>query len=499
MPGRAAMPDAKLSARRKTKLSHKAIMKDSGFLNDAIEPGAAEPENLVRLARLERWYLEHCWPLAEICIVPLPCGPAAPAHCHAVLVPDFARLREQRQPNSRELLRFEFQKASKLLAPSARPQTFSVRAQPLPRAEGGEADRQRLRLELSEPALSRAGAPTPLPESNPESAAIYRLICELRPAACPRHDANLELDLGFDSLDRVQLICAVEQTFGIAIAPAHAARILTAGDLVDAAAHAAPQASGSLTPTLPSWDEILDAPLDQRGRALAAEILKPRPALSFLAWSAGQALRATAGQPFRFKVRGREWLPRQGPYLLVANHCSHLDPLFLLWALPWFVARRLSFLGHTEYFGSGWQSALSKRLKLVPVDPDEHALQGLKLCAEALRRGFIGMVFPEGERSPNGAQERFHRGIALLATKFRVPIVPAAITGTYEVLPRGKERIRFAPVTVGFGRPFMPEPGESERNLLARAWAEVWRLRGSDAHAREPVPLPFEVETGAAG
>jgi len=481
----AAVTDAKHMT--ETRHSHEAIMTDS----DSGLPGTASARaDVQKLARLERWYEDHCQPVSEVCIVPLPGGLSE--HLHAVLVPDFQALKERHQPNTRELIRFEFQEASKLLVPAERPHTFSVRARPLPRTGNGEPDREGLRVELSECAAPVGAAPTTAEDRVSDT--ISQLIREYRPAACTHDGANLELDLGFDSLDRILLVCSVEKSCGITIPPEQAARIFTVGDLIDAVASRRRQFQPPAPTPLrasSSWAEILNCPLNPHERSLANSILKPRAVLNFMAWGAAQLIRAIAASRFRFQVHGRERLPANGAYLLVANHCSHLDPLFLLWALPFSIARRLSFMGHTEYFGTGWKAAVATRLKLVPVDPDQHALQGMKLCAEALRRGLIGAVFPEGERSPNGAQQRFHRGIAVLATQLQVPIVPVAIAGSYEVLPRGGERIRCAPVQVSFGTPLRVQHGETEQNLLARVWAAVWQLRGSDARSREPIPRPL--------
>lgn len=489
MAGGAAVTDAKEGNR-----GHDAIMNDSDPRGAELAGSPAAPP----LARVERWYVDHCRPISEVCIVSFPRDGSA--HRHAVLVPDFAHLKERRQPNSREVIRFEFQAASKRLAPAERPHTFSVRARPLPRTANGEPDRERLRIELSAVAVRHTSVPDT--EIDPVRNTIYKLIRGYRPAAHLRENANLELDLDFDSLDRVLLLCSVEKAFGIAIPPAQAAQIFTAGELLDAVAGSMrrpePLASApSLgpSPALSSWAEILSRPLNPQERGRADLILKPRSALSFLAWGCAYVLRIALQRRFHFQVKGREHLAVQGPCVLVANHCSHLDPLFLLWALPFQVARRVSFMGHTEYFGSGWKASVAARLKLVPVDPDEHALEGMKLCAEALRRGFTGAIFPEGERSPNGAQQCFHRGTALLAMRLQLPIVPVAIAGTYEVLPRGRDQIRPAPVQVSFGAPLHVQPGETEQDLLARVWAAVWRLRGADARDREPMPRPQDVYT----
>ncbi|HKR27251.1 MAG TPA: 1-acyl-sn-glycerol-3-phosphate acyltransferase [Acidobacteriaceae bacterium] len=439
------------------------------------------------LSRIEGSYREHCEPISDICIVPLA------AHLHAIIVPNFELLREQHRPNSREHLRFEFHEASKQLPAGERPDTFSLRSTPLPRAADGEPDRERLSRELSEePRTTEEALAMP---SGPTADRIGKLIRLFRPDAVCEANANLELNLGFDSLDRVLLIASIEKAFGIVIPDDQAARIFTVSDLISAVEQRAP----SSAPAAVSWSEALRQPLVGAEQSLADSILKQRPGLTLLAWGIARLLRLVWGRRFRFEVHGREWILPAGPYLLVANHTSHLDPLVLLWALPYRVARRVSFMGHTEYFGSGWKAAIATRLKLVPVDPDEHARSGMRLSADALRRGMIGMVFPEGERSPNGVQQRFHRGVAVLAREIDVPILPVAICGTYEVLPRGREQIRSAPVQVRFGPPLRPDPQETEQNLLARMWAAVRQLREKDARPRESIPAPLDIYSNRMG
>lgn len=478
VPGRvsggAAMPDAKNA--------HEPIMTDSSAREEIrIASDAAS------LARIESWYRQHCEPISEICIVPLS------AHRHAVIVPNFQLLKEQRRPNSREHIRFEFHEASMQLPAGERPDTFSLRPTPLPRGSDGQLDREQLKREITAESCDTAEA-LPMP-SEPTASTVGELIRVYRPNAICEPNANLEVDLGFDSLDRVLLIASTEKAFGISIPQDHASQIFTVGDLI----RTVQQRPESSPPGAISWSDVLNELPSGAEHSLANSILKQRPGTTLLAWSLAKLLRLAWGRRFHFEVQGRERILPAGPYLLVANHSSHLDPLFLLWALPYRIAKRLSFMGHTEYFGSGWKSALAKRLKLVPVDPDEHARSGMRLSAEALRRGMIGMVFPEGERSPNGAQQRFHRGVAVLAREMDVPILPVAICGTYEVLPRGRDQVRPAPVQVRFAPPLRPDPQETEQNLLARMWTAVRQLREADARAREPIPFPLEIACKRVG
>jgi 1-acyl-sn-glycerol-3-phosphate acyltransferase len=80
----------------------------------------------------------------------------------------------------------------------------------------------------------------------------------------------------------------------------------------------------------------------------------------------------------------------------------------------------------------------------------------MRLAAEGLRRGLILCVFPEGERSIDGRLKRFRKGPAIVATELGAPVVPAGISGTYEVWPRGSNKIRLHPVSISFGEPLRP-------------------------------------------
>lgn len=480
MSGCTAMADSETT--------HALIMNDSS--TSAVQIPLPDPRaGRVSLRRTEAWLRDNAAFIAAICIVPLPAEPGRTPHLHAVIVPNFEWLKEHGHPNCGEFIRFELQDLAKSLDAPDRPDSFSLRSAALPLNRNGEPDRDRLSGELSQVACE--SAPAALHESDdPIIPQLLDLIRRYRPEPAGRSGSNLELDFGLDSLDRVLLIAAVEKSFEIHIPSDRAGRIFDLHDLADAVAELAPAHSN---PAIASWAELLRAPLDAKEKSLADMILTRRPLTTLSVWMLAAMLRRVLGRCWPLAVEGLEHLPPQGAYLLIANHCSHLDPVFLLWSLPLGVIRRLSFLGHTEYFGSGWKGALAKRLRLVPVDPDQYARPGMRLGAEALRRGFVGMVFPEGERSSSGALHRFHRGIAILAREMKVPIVPAAICGTYEIYPRGATRMRCAPVQVRFGPAILPQPSDSETDLLARLWQAVHTLRGGDAQGRESTPVQLTI------
>ncbi len=142
-------------------------------------------------------------------------------------------------------------------------------------------------------------------------------------------------------------------------------------------------------------------------------------------------------------LRGRERLPKKGPALLVANHNSHLDTLVLM---TLFSVRQLPGLRPVaagDYFLRNrllrWFS-----LRLVGVIPitRNHAVSGghpLTPCLEALDRGEMLILFPEGSRGEPEARAPFKRGVAHLAkSRQEVRVVPVCLGGTGLALPRGE-------------------------------------------------------------
>ncbi|MGH9581273.1 MAG: lysophospholipid acyltransferase family protein, partial [Terriglobales bacterium] len=165
--------------------------------------------------------------------------------------------------------------------------------------------------------------------------------------------------------------------------------------------------------------------------------------------------------------------------------------------MPWHVFRDLFYVGTSEIFGSGFWRWLGRTFKLVPVDPDANLVPAMRAGAYGLRRGKILMLYPEGERSIDGAPKTFKKGAAILAAHLKVPIYPVALDGFHDAWPRGKRFQKFAPLKVAIGDPIQPpehvENPEATyermtQELKARVM-EMWlELRG-----RGPVEAPSDL------
>lgn len=177
---------------------------------------------------------------------------------------------------------------------------------------------------------------------------------------------------------------------------------------------------------------------------------RPPAALAWYATVRGSA--AIVGALFGPQTTvGREHVPRVGGALLVANHASFLDVLVLGVAMPRplnFVARSTLFVGPL-----GW---MIRSVGAFPIQREGIGASGVKETLRRARKGGIVALFPEGTRSDDGRLADLRPGIAALAQRAGVPVIPVAIAGTFAAWPRHKALPEPGPVRVDIGPAIEP-------------------------------------------
>ncbi len=187
----------------------------------------------------------------------------------------------------------------------------------------------------------------------------------------------------------------------------------------------------------------------------------------------------------RPKVEGLENLPRSGSAILASNHLAVADSFYLPLVSP----RRITFLAKQEYFtGSGLKGAILRwfysSTGQVPIDRSsgDSAQAALDTAARILGEGKLLGMYPEGTRSPDGRLYKGKTGLARLALHTGVPVIPVAMIGTNKVNPPGSKTLRFARVTVRFGKPmdFARFEGLAGNHFIERAVADevMYELMG---------------------
>lgn len=210
---------------------------------------------------------------------------------------------------------------------------------------------------------------------------------------------------------------------------------------------------------------------------------------------------------YRIRVEGLDNVPRKGGAIIAANHVSFLDSFFIPLVIK---RRRMTYLAKADYFKSWKTSWFFKAVGQISCEREggSKSQQSLEIALEVLGDGKLLGIYPEGTRSPDGYLYRGRTGVARLALKAGVPVIPVGLVGTDVVMPKEAKLPRLTgrvPVTVQFGKPldFSRFAGREADRIALRSVTdeimfEVMQLSGQqyrDEYAsRTPAePLPEAV------
>jgi long-chain acyl-CoA synthetase len=390
---------------------------------------------------------------------------------HAVIVPNFDALRQKKIVNAKEVIRFDIEGLSQQIASTKRIGSYEIWQEDLPRTTTRKIKRFEVEKRVKANQVRRANDDAELPSDQPLTAdetswldqpnvqqalKIVRQSARTAPPTLrPAH--NLELDLGLDSMQRVELLSQIEEQLGGNVEESRLAEIYTVRDLVDAVLQSA--ASSAARPgtrtTFAGWKAIL---AEEPDPADVISLTRPRPISNAFWYTISRLIQVVAFDRFDLHVRGIEKLPQSGPYILSSNHQSYIDPLILASILPPPVFDKVFAVGTSEIFGKGFMLGLAHSLRIVVVDPDANLIPAMRAGAFGLRQGRALILYPEGERSIDGTPRIFKKGAAILSIHMQVPIVPIAIEGFYEAWPRNKPFQGFTPLKIVIGDPILPPP-----------------------------------------
>ncbi|MCM3880349.1 MAG: AMP-binding protein [Vicinamibacterales bacterium] len=287
--------------------------------------------------------------------------------------------------------------------------------------------------------------------------------------------ATLE-ELGLSSLERIEMMVALEETLNTTIDESAFASASTVADLQKLAA-AAPAAEPVAEPVdFPRWNRSM--PIRWMRAVSQSAFLVPLTRV--FAWIRADGLDGLSAV--------------EGPVIFAANHQSHMDVPVILAALPGKWRRRVApamakefFKAHffpgqftrTEWFTNSlnyWLSAAFFNAFPLP-QREAGARQTLRYAGELLNDGFSILIFPEGKRTEHGEVQPFRPGIGMLGSQLNVPVIPVRLEGVDRVLHRSWKMARPGNVTVRFGTPLYLN-GDDYENLAARVEDAVRKLGG---------------------
>jgi 1-acyl-sn-glycerol-3-phosphate acyltransferase len=187
---------------------------------------------------------------------------------------------------------------------------------------------------------------------------------------------------------------------------------------------------------------------------------------------------------FRGDVAGAENLPKDGPFLIAANHASHLDPPLIGSHVP----RQMCFFARKTLWNGRLASWWLDNVGTIPVDRDGGQDVGaLKRVLRALGEGKVLILFPEGTRSPDGQLQSAKPGVGFIVCKSQVPVVPARIFGSFDAFGRGAKFPVFGTrVSVTYGKPVMPSVYDDPRAGKERYQVASQRIMAEIAKLPRP-------------
>ncbi len=161
---------------------------------------------------------------------------------------------------------------------------------------------------------------------------------------------------------------------------------------------------------------------------------------------------------FRVDVEGAQNIPDDGAAILASNHLSFLDHMLL----PVATRRQIYYISKIEHFEKKFRGWFFRKIGVIPLKRGEGDEQAFARALETIRSGNLFAIYPEGTRSRDGKLHKGHTGVARLAYLTGAPIVPVAMQGTFEALPKGESVPKLAKCGVRVGTP-MPFPLDEDK------------------------------------
>ncbi len=312
--------------------------------------------------------------------------------------------------------------------------------------------------------------------SQPAAGTLAELIARVTGRAPETLDPNAKLasDLNLSSIDRVELLSAIEDRYQVDLSEAHFTEAATVGEIERMLRQPAPPRGEFV---FPRWA--------QRWPVTWLRLL----IYYLLTWPATMLLARPA-------IRGREHLRNvRGPVLVVSNHVTRSDIGFILAALPARIRHRLAVAMEGERLrdlrrpppGRGLFAGLLARLSyglvvalfnVFPLPTRAAFRQSFRYAGECVDRGYSVLVFPEGRLTRDGTIGQFRTGTGILAENLRLPVVPVRIEGLYDLKVKRQRFARPGSVRVTIGRPIVFEPGTSPERITRELETAV-KLLGS--------------------
>lgn len=357
----------------------------------------------------------------------------------AIIVPDMKALDGDDPIRLREFIRENvLQPYNQSVVPYKMVLSFSVSMEELPKTRIGKIQRFKLKDLVVEPETRNSN----VADSKLEEYQLLKTYLENEKKIKVYPSSHLEMDLGLDSLDKVSLQVFIESTFGVQM---DITEIVRFENILKLSEYLHEHKLRSKAEKI-NWSEIL-----------RQKIHLKLPST----WITGNLFfrfsRFFFQIYFKFRPKGEKNIPNT-PCIIVANHQSFFDGLFLASMLKFKLMRKTYFYAKEKHVRNPFIKFLANRNNIIIMDLNHNLKESIQKMAEVLRKKKNLIIFPEGTRTHDGKMGDFKKTFAILSRELNVPVVPVTINGAFEALPRGSFfPIPFKKIKIEFHKPIFPE------------------------------------------
>ena len=373
---------------------------------------------------------------------------------HAVILPDYDYLAKNEIKNPEQYFKETvFPTFNKNVSSYKRIMKYTLIKSEIPRTKLGKIQR----FKLSE-LIEKTKEKTKLDDypKTKEFIAVKSFI-ESQVDMTVSPEDHLEFDIALDSLGKIGLIDFIAKTFGVEIEEENLLKFPSIKQMTDYIKEKKTQYNKEIT----NWSDALK-------EKVSVSLPKTWPTLAVLKSSFKHLFKIY----FRFNSKGEKNLP-DGPCIIAPNHQSYFDGLFVMSFLKRKFMNRTYFYAKKKHINNRFLSFMAKKNNVIVMDLNYDLKESIQKMAEVLRMGNNLIIFPEGTRTKTGEVGEFKKTFAILSKELNVPIVPVAINGAFEALPRGSRIPKLMKnVNVNFLQAVYPK-GYSYNSLQEKVQNEV--------------------------
>jgi len=366
----------------------------------------------------------------------------------AIIVPDFANARKEGIVNITETIRWTVVDSYNISVPSYRRiKSITVVKNELPKTKLGKLRR----FMLADLAKNKGENNSKVKEPTFEE---YKLVTQFLEELIKkevRANHHFELDLGLDSLEKVEFLVFIEKTFGISLTDSRFAEFSTVEEL---------------TVFIKEKKQKVDREDMNWKEVLKEEIKFTLPKRVFLLTIFKWVFTPLSKLYFRLEVKGLEHLPKDMAYIITPNHQSFIDGLMVASILKQKVMKKTYFFAKDKHFKTWLKKFFAANSNVITMNINRELKSSIQKIGTVLKRGKNMIIFPEGARSRDGQMMPFKKTFAILSKELNVPVVPVAIQGAFESMSVGSFFPKPKKITLEFLKPIDPDKFSSYQELV---------------------------------